>query len=138
MVVDEKDFGIREIWAFYIYRKNSSDRYIEISSKNNDYRIVFSFNNNDFSPKSMKKNQTINLINYINWDVELENNDSYYLFDISKEKVLMTKLDNNLFNILVKIENPDMIYSSLGEEATFNSLSIDTNFSFIYNEVKEM
>lgn len=119
---------------YILIKKNTNNRYIEIISKRKNYRIVLSFKKDAFSPMNMTSNQKIDLVRYINWDVELETNKRYYLFDISKEKVILTKKSDNVFNIQINVENPDMIYSSFGEKATFNKLLINTDFSFSYEE----
>lgn len=132
MIYNDEKIDIAKVNAVYIIRQNSRDTYIEIISKD-EKRITFSFNTIEFNPKKLEKNKKFNLIEYIYWDVKLITNDTYYLFDLSKEKIYLTRLDDNLFKIEVHIENPDMIHSSDHESPTFNNLLIDTSFSFSFN-----
>lgn len=132
MIYNDEKIDIAKVNAVYIIRQNSRDTYIEIISKDGK-SITFSFNTIEFDPKKLEKNKKFNLIENIYWDVKLITNDTYYLFDLSKEKVYLTRLDENLFKIEVHIENPDMIHSSNNENPTFNNLLIDTSFSFSFN-----
>ena len=131
MICNNEELEIDKVEAYYIIRKHSSDTYIEALSKDGK-SITFTFNSKEFNPKEMEKYKVYDLVDYIYWDVELVTKDTYYLFDLTKDKVELIRLDDNLYNIKVNIENPDMIYTPLGENETFNNLIIDTNFSFIY------
>ncbi len=133
MILNNEDLGIPIVKALYIIKKNSFDTYIEIISKDNK-RINLAFKDRHFNPKSLEKNKKINLIEYIYWDVELVTNETYYLFDITKDKVFLTRLDDNLYNIEVNIKNPDMIYSPSGEKQSFNNLYINVNFAFRFEK----
>ena len=131
MIFNKDNFGSPDVKAFYVIKKNSFDKYIEIISKDNK-RITFTIRDNDFNPQIIEKNKKINLIEYIYWDVELITKETYYLFDITKDKVLLTRLDDNLYNIEVDVKKPDMIYCPL--EESFNNLYINADFSFIYKD----
>lgn len=135
MIYDDKKIEIENVEAFYVIRKNQYITYIEICSKEGQ-RICFNFNKEGINPESLEKKQTINLIPYLYWDVTLRTQETYFLFDLTKDKVELTRLEDNLFNIKVAIEKPDMIYSPLGDRASFKNLFIDTNFSFCY-EIKK-
>ena len=71
------------------------------------------------------------MIDKIYWDVSLVTPETYYLFDLSKDKVNLTRLDDNLFNLDVMIEKPNIIYCPLGENESFKNLIINTNFVFV-------
>ena len=133
MIFNDNDIGITKVEAFYIIRKNSRDTYIEVIA-DDDTKIMFTISDNEFDPKKTKKNQKINLVKRIFWDVTLRTKDTYYLFDLTKDKVFLTRLDDNLFKLEVNITNPDMIYSPLADDATFKNLIINTEFSFIYED----
>lgn len=132
MIYNDEKLEIEKVEAFYIIRKTSCDTYIKISSKDNN--ITFDFKDKNFDPRKLEFNKKINLIEYINWDVELITKETYYLFDLSKDKVYLTRLDDNQFKIEVNIEKPDMIYTPLGENKSFKNLIVNTEFSFIYED----
>ena len=77
-------------------------------------------------------NEKIDLIKHIFWDITLKTNDTYYLFDITKDKVYLTRLEDNKFRLEVNIDNPDMIYCPKNE--SFKNLTIDVEFSFVYED----
>ena len=131
MIFNDHSIEIDKVEAFYIIRKHSFDTYIKVIAKDNT-SISFTFNKNDFSPKNFKINEKIDLIKHIFWDITLKTNDTYYLFDISKDKVYLTRLEDNKFRLEVKIENPDMIYCPKNE--SFKNLTIDVEFSFVYED----
>ena len=133
MIFNDNDIGITKVEAFYILRKNSRDTYIEVS-KNDDVRIMFTISDKDFDPRNLKKNVKTDLVKHIYWDVTLKTKETYYLFDLTKDKVFLTRLEDNLFKLEVNITNPDMIYSPLADDATFKNLIINTEFSFIYED----
>ena len=130
MILNNENLGETKVEASFIFKKNSCDTYIKVSS--GDKKIYFCFNNEKFDPLSLEKNKKIDLIKYLYWDVSLATSETYYLFDLTKEKVFLTRIDDNLYHFEVDIKNPDMIYSPLGENASFDNLHIDTNFSFIF------
>jgi hypothetical protein len=136
MIFNDEDLGKPIVNAFYIIKKNSTNKCIEVSS--DDIRIRFSFNREEFNPLEIEKNKKINLRDYIYWDVTLFTKETYYLFDLTKDNITLTRLDDNLFNIDVKIENPDMIYCPLGEKEKFNNLYINANFAFEENKKERM
>ena len=133
MIFNDEEIELEKVEARYIIRKNSRSTYIEIHSKDGN-SIVFSFKRGEFDPKLLDKNKVIDLRKYIYWDVTLVTSETYYLFDLTKDKIDLIRLDDNIFNIKVNIENPDMIFSPLHENATFKNLIIDTNFSFLYED----
>ena len=133
MIYNDKEFEIEEVEAFYIIRKNSTDMYIKVLSKDG-HRIMFSWKEKNLNPRLMKINKPINLVPYIFWDVTLVTKDTYYLFDLTKDKVELTRLDDNLFKIDVYIEKPDIIYCPLVDNDTFKNLIINTTFSFCYED----
>ncbi len=132
MIYNNESIVSITVEAYYITRKNSSDRYIKIIFDNKS--IILGFNNKDFDPRNLNINQKINLLDYIYWDVELKTSEVIYLFDITKEKIELTRLDDTLFKIDIHIENPDMIHSYLKEDESFDNLCINTEFSFIYED----
>ena len=131
MTCNGKDVKEKLVKAFYIIRKGSCDTYIEVISEDEN-KIVFTFKDNDLDPRKLEVNKVIDLTKHIFWDITLTTKDTYYLFDISKDKVELTRLDDNLFKLDVCVEKPNMIYSPLGVKTTFNNLIIDTEFSFVY------
>lgn len=107
--------------------------YIEITSKNEIVTINLSFNSEEFDVNNMEINKKTNIVKYLYWDTTLNTKETYYLFDISKDKVYLTKLDNYKYQIEIDIENPDMIYCPLGENESFNNFKVVADFSFIGN-----
>ncbi len=105
----------------------ANNKYIEIIF-DDEKSIIFNFNNKNFDLNNLEKNIEIDLIKNIYWDVEVVTKETYYLFDITKEKVSLTKLNDNLFNLEVIIKNPNMIYSPIGKEATFKNFLINVHF----------
>ena len=133
MIYNDKKIAIKEVEASYIIRKNSFDTFIKIVSVD-DQRIIFTFCDKNFDPRKLELNKTIDLKNLVYWDVTLVTKETYYLFDLTKDEINLTRLEDNKFNLKVHIENPDMIYSPLGENATFKNLIIDKDFSFVYED----
>ena len=132
MIFNDINVEIDKIEAFYIIRKNYYDTYISIKSKDNK-SIVFTFKD-DFNPKDMILNEKIDLVKQISWDITFKTNDTFYLFDITKDKVFLTRLDDNKYRLEVNVKNPDMIYCPLGDNESFDNLSIDVTLSFIYED----
>ena len=131
MIFNDHSLKIDKVEAFYIIRKHSFDTYIKVIAKDNT-NISFTFNENDFSPKNFKINEKIDLVKHIFWDITLKTNDTYYIFDISKDKVYLTRLEDNKFRLEVNIDNPDIIYCPKNE--SFKNLIIDVTFSFVYED----
>ncbi len=132
MIYNNESIVSITVEAYYITRKHSSTNYIKIVFDNKS--IILSFNNKDFDPSDLSINQKINLLDYIYWDVELKTSEVIYLFDITKEMIELTRLDDNLFKIDINIENPDMIHSYLKEDKSFDNLCLNAEFSFIYED----
>ena len=131
MLYNNEQKEIKEVEALFIIRKNSRDTSIKISSTDNT-SIIFTISDNDFDPRNLEVNKKIDFIKHIYWDVTLKTKDTYYLFDLTKEIVELTRLDDNKYNLKVQIEKPDIIYTPA--EDKFHNLQIDTDFSFIYDE----
>ena len=121
MFYNNVDIGISKIDARYKY-------IIEITSLDENVTLFLGFNTKEYDVKKIGLNKRTNIIEYLYWDVSLKVNNGRYLFDITKDKVYLTRLDDNKYRLEVDIENPDMIDSTVGE--TFNSLKVDTEFSF--------
>lgn len=134
MIFNDNNIKINYIDATYIIRKHSRDTSIDIHADN--CFITFDLND-DFNPKDMNINEKIDLIKHINWDVSLTNNNITYVFDISKESISLIKLDEDIFKLEVKITKPDMI-CSYPEGNVFDSLVINEEFSFVYENIKCM
>lgn len=126
MIFNDKTIELGTIEANYEY-------WIVVQSKDKKIKICFGFNREKYDFRKMKINDKIDLIKYLYWDTSLEVGDTYYLFDLSKEKVILTKMADNKYRLEVNIENPDMIYSPLGDNASFKNLIIDTELSFNYD-----
>ena len=133
MIFNDENINIEKAEACYIIRKHSKDTYIKLYSED-EKSIVFSFCDNEFDPRNLEMNKKTDINKLIYWDISLKTKDTYYLFDISKDKVELTRIDDNLFELEVDVENPNMIYSPINENATFKNLIIKTNISFTYNE----
>lgn len=101
--------------------------YIEIISEDNKITFNLSFNREEFDVNDLKLNIKTSIIKYLYWDVTIETKETYYLFDLTKDKVYLTKLDDNKYKI--DIENPDIIYCPLNK--SFDNLKITSEFSFI-------
>lgn len=121
MFYNNVDIGISKIDARYKY-------IIEITSQDESVTLFLGFNTKEYDFMKMELNKRTNIIEYLYWDVSLKINDGRHLFDITKDKVYLTRLDDNKYRLEVDIENPDMIDSNVGE--VFNSLKVDTEFSF--------
>ena len=129
MNFNDKEYDI-DINAYFIIRKNSRDTYIEVTSKDGK-SINLVFNYDEFDPKKLEINKVIDIKKNIYWDVDFETSGIKYVFDITKDIVNLTRLDDNLFKLEVKVENPDMIFSTPRDEK-FKNLIISKNFSFTY------
>ncbi len=132
LVFNNININVNKIDANYIVRKNSSDTFIGIYF-DDDKHIVFTFSD-ELDPRDMKIGDTIDLKKHIYWDVEVITKDTYYLFDLSKEIINLKRIDDNIFNIDIRIENPDMIYTPDTINKGFNNLIINFNFSFNYED----
>ena len=134
MIINGNKIKDNYVKASYIIRKNSSDKSIEVYA--DDTFVSFNFKD-DFDPRSMDLKDTINLKDHINWDVSLEHIDTSYIFDISKDLIELTRLEDNKYTLKVSVTNPDMI-CSYPEGKSFDDLSIDVFFSFVYEDIKCM
>ena len=133
MIFNDENIEIEKVEAAYIIRKNSRSTGIDIFAKDGK-SISFTFNGEEFDPRQLEKNKTTDIKPYIYWDVDFETKEVTYVFDLTKDKVDLIRLDDNLYNIKVQVENPDMIYSQPSSDQTFKNLIIDTTFSFIYSD----
>ena len=131
MICNSKDLGKETVKAFFVIKKHSKDTNIDVSSKDGT-KILLSFNEEDFDPRKLKLNKKTNIIKYIYWDVTLKTKETFYLFDITKDKVYLTRLDENLYYIEIDIDNPNIIHCPLGDKKTFNNLYINCIFAFKY------
>jgi len=125
MVYNNEYLEIGKIEAHYNYC-------IKISSIDGNVTLYLGFNTENYNFKEMPINEKMDIIKYLYWDTTLKTEETYYLFDLDKDKVYLTRLDDNKFRIEVDIENPDMIYCPLGKNEKFDNLKIDSEFSFIY------
>ena len=121
MFYNNEDIGISKIEAYY---KNI----IEITSLDETITLYLGFNTKEYDVMKMEVNKKINIIEYLYWDVSLKVREGRHLFDITDNKVYLTRLDENKFRLEVDIDNPDMIDSNVDE--IFNSLKVDAEFSF--------
>ena len=119
-----------EIIAHYIYHNYSFEREIEVRSDDGK-SIVFSFNCEEFDPRNLKLNEVVDIRKYIHWDVSLVTKNIIYVFDITDDILNIIRIDDNLFKLEFKTNNPDMILSR-PEGNSFKTLSIEGIFSFIY------
>ena len=121
MFYNNEDIGISKIEAYY---KNI----IEITSLDETITLYLGFNTKEYDVMKMEVNKKINIIEYLYWDVSLKVREGRHLFDITDNKVYLTRLDENKFELEVDIDSPDMIDSNVDE--IFNSLKVDAEFSF--------
>jgi hypothetical protein len=121
MFYNNEDIGISKIEAYY---KNI----IEITSLDETITLYLGFNTKEYDVMKMEFNKRINIIEYLYWDVSLKVREGRHLFDITDNKVYLTRLDENKFRLEVDIDSPDMIDSNVDE--IFNSLKVDAEFSF--------
>jgi len=126
MILDGVDVGVSEVKAY-------NDYFIWIISKDGKKEIYFSFNQLNTNFKNMDFNKKISILKYLYWDTTLQTEETYYLFDLTKDEVYLTRLKDNRYRFEVNIENPDMIYCPKGKNERFNSLKIDVEFSFVYD-----
>ena len=118
MIFNGEDIGIGNVEATYLID-------MVIPSKDNLVKLFLGFNPNKYEFKEMPLNERIQIIEYLYWDVSLSVNGVSILFDISKDKVFVTRLEDNRFRIEIDVENPDIIYCYEGNES-FTNLKIDT------------
>ena len=121
MFYNNEDIGTSKIEAYY---KNI----IEITSLDETITLYLGFNTKEYDVMKMELNKRINIIEYLYWDVSLKVREGRHLFDITDNKVYLTRLDENKFRLEVDIDNPDMIDSNVDE--IFNGLKVDAEFSF--------
>ena len=132
MIYNDKSIKSVKVNADYIIRKNSRDTIIEVFF--DDKRIAFCISDDKLDPRNIKIGDTIDLKKHIYWDVEVITKDTYYLFDLTKDIINLKRVDDNLFNIDIRIENPDMIYTPDTINKGFKNLIINSNFSFNYED----
>ena len=123
MIFNGEDIGIGNVEATYLID-------MVIPSKDNLVKLFLGFNPKKYEFKEMPLNERIDVVEYLYWDVSLSVNGVSILFDISKDKVFVTRLEDNRFRIEIDVENPDIIYCYEGNES-FTNLKIDTEFSFM-------
>ena len=125
MIYNDDSIEIGLVEAIY-------DDWICIKSVDNKKEIIFNFNKENYNFNHMDIGQTIDLKKYLNWDIGLKINKTSYLFDLSKDKVFLTKIDDNKFIFNVNIVNPNIIYIyNPIENETFKNLKINIEISFI-------
>lgn len=127
MFYNNEDVGISKIDAYY---KNI----IEITSLDEDVTLILGFNTEEYDVMNMELNKRTNIVEYLYWDVSLKVKDGRHLFDITENKIYLTRLEDNKFRLEVDIENPDMIDSTVEED--FINLKLDTIFSFVFDKRK--
>lgn len=132
MVYNDESIKSVKVNANYIIRKYSRNICIEVFF--DDKRIAFCFSDDKLDPRDIKIGDTIDLVKHIYWDVEVITKDTYYLFDLTKDIINLKRVDDNIFNIDVRIENPDMIYTPDTINKGFKNLIINSDFSFNYED----
>ena len=132
MIYNDESIKLVKVNADYIIRKNSRDTIIEVFF--DDKRIAFCISDDKLDPRDIKTGDTIDLKKHIYWDVEVITKDTYYLFDLTKDIINLKRVDDNIFNIDIRIENPDMIYTPDTINKGFKNLIINSNFSFNYED----
>lgn len=125
MIYNNENLGLGEVEAFY-------NNYLKVSSEDGKKSLHLSFNSNELGLDKIEYNKKENIRKYLYWDNTFETEETYYLFDTTKDEIYLTKIEENKYRLEVNIENPDMIYCPLGNNASFNNLKIDVEFSFTY------
>ena len=120
------DVAIGEINAF-------DDYYIEIFSKDKQKYLTLNFNGEKHDLKNMKLNEKIDLNKYLYYDTTFQTEETYYLFDSDKDKIYLTKIGDNKYNLEIEIIKPNMIFTPLGENESFDSLIINCEVSFVFD-----
>ena len=128
MYFNGEEIKIKNIDAT-IFTKNKVGFRIYIFGED-EKEIEFCSNNEEIDPRTFNVNEKVNIIKNIYWDISLKTDESYYLFDITKDSVYLTRLEDDKYRLEVNVVNPDMIYTPLGENVSFDSLVIDTTFTF--------
>ena len=128
MFLNGEEITIKKIDA-NIDEKNKV-RFIVYITGEKGIEIEFCSNNEGLDPRTFKLSERVNVVKNIYWDISLKTSDTYYLFDITKDDVYLTRLEDNKYRLEVNVNNPDMIYTPLGENESFDSLLIDVTFSF--------
>ena len=119
MIFNNVEMNIKEVIA--------NQYFIEINSDN--LSIILGFNQEKLDLKRLNINETIDLNKYIYWDVSIKYKDDNLLFDISKDIVKLTRIEDNKYKLFIDINNPDMIIP----KPSFDNLKIDTTISFNYD-----
>lgn len=119
MIFNDIEMNIKEVIA--------NQYFIEINSDN--LSIILGFNQEKLDLKRLNINETIDLNKYIYWDVSIKYKDDNLLFDISKDIVELTRIEDNKYKLFIDINNPDMIIP----KPSFDNLKIDTTISFDYD-----
>lgn len=103
---------------------------INIKSIDNKKEIILNFNKNNYDFNSINIGQTIDFKKYLCSDTTLKINKTSYLFDLTKDKIFITKIDDNKFKLFVDITNPDIIFIyNPVENEIFKNLKIDIEIS---------
>jgi len=126
MIYNDEKVDITKVDAIF------EDNNVSIEITADDKNMFLCFNDKSFDPMTLNINEKISIVDKIYWDVELVTKDTYYLFDISKDVVDLTRIDDNLFKVDVSITNPDIIFCPLDNDNCFKKLIISVNFSFYY------
>lgn len=74
----------------------------------------------------MPINKKTDITKYIYWDISLTLNDTYIIFDISKDHVYLTRINEKEYKLEIIVADPDIIYSP--QNITFKTLNIDAKF----------
>lgn len=130
MNYNNNELGVKSTEAYYEY-------FIKVISSDEKVKLYLNFNNEQFDFKNMELNNRTNIINYLYWDTSIEVDGSYYLFDLTKEEIFITRTGDNKYRLEVNINNPNMIYTPI-EDKTFDSLKVDTEFSFVFDYKPEI
>lgn len=102
---------------------------IFISTKDNKKRahIAFSgYKTPSYDINAMPINKRTDITKYIYWDISLTLNDTYIIFDISKDHVYLTRINEKEYKLEIIVVDPDIIYSP--QNKTFKTLNIDVKF----------
>lgn len=120
MIFNDIDVGVSKI----LVNKN----YLEVTSKDNNIKFYLSFNDK-MDKVNIKDN--INISDFVYFDATLIVGNNKCVFDISDFEIMIKEIDNNLYHLEICIVKPYIMFFRPNDVFTFNSLVINTNFSFI-------
>ena len=123
MIFNNKEYEIDRI--------DTDNENIEIYSKDNEVSLYLIGNPNEYNKiKELPFNERTNVNELFCWDSEVDYNNMSYVFDMSKDDVYITRLNDNKYLLEINIEKPDMIVAyennKAVEEKSFDNFRVST------------